>query len=60
MSLSFQKKLCQNDLKYEKLEEEIYIKYIEALIALGRIKQAQNHCEDIMKIFKDWGGKASR
>ncbi len=44
--------ICQDALKYERLEEGIHFKYIEALAAMGRVKQAQNHYEYVVDLFE--------
>lgn len=45
-------KICEKVLKHEIYEEEVHFRYIEALAALGKIKQAKNHYKYVEEIFE--------
>jgi DNA-binding SARP family transcriptional activator len=52
--------ICEIALKYELFEEKIHFRYVEALAALGKIKQARNHYEYVKEVFeREMGVKPS-
>lgn len=53
--------ICQDALRYERLEEGIHFKYIEALATMGQVKRAQNHYEYVVDLFdRELGVKPSK
>ncbi|WP_028307938.1 AfsR/SARP family transcriptional regulator [Desulfitibacter alkalitolerans] len=52
--------ICEKVLKHEMFEEEAHFRYIEALAAAGKIKQAKNHYKYVEDIFeREMGVKPS-
>lgn len=52
--------ICEMALKFEFFEEKIHFIYIEALAALGKIKQARDHYDYVKEIFeREMGVKPS-
>lgn len=44
--------ICQTTLKHESFDEGIHFKYIEALAAMGKVKQAKNHYKYVLEIYE--------
>lgn len=52
---------CEKALKYEMYEEAVHFRYIEALAATGKLKQARNHYNYVEEVFKrELGVKPSK
>ncbi len=52
--------ICELTIKHEMFEEEVHLRYIEALAASGKIKRAKSHYEYVVKIFeREMGVKPS-
>ncbi|MEW6622100.1 MAG: BTAD domain-containing putative transcriptional regulator [Bacillota bacterium] len=53
--------ICEKALKHETFEEEIHLRYIEALTGEGKLKQARSHYEYVAEIFeREMGVKPSK
>lgn len=44
--------ICELAIKHEMFEEEVHLRYIEALAAYGKIKRAKYHYDYVVKIFE--------